>query len=238
MLLSLLTARHDTLQRFGKADNLTLVFREPTNPFQTAIDLLLRSQNIEATAINPVRGLLTDLADEFVTKARDGLVRDLNTLTKHAIDEGLGTTEFLGLIDDFTQASGFLFEKPYLAETTFRTVVGVSYGIGERAGYADPDVAEMVWGFRYVSTEDDRTRPDHAALNGTELPKDHPFWDTHWPGAWDWNCRCSHEIVLVDETHHITRPPRRITLDSGQSRALDAGLGINLSPLVNLIRAA
>lgn len=41
----------------------------------------------------------------------------------------------------------------------------------------------------YNSMEDDRVRPEHAALDGLVLPVDDPFWLTHTP-PWDWGCRC------------------------------------------------
>jgi hypothetical protein len=37
---------------------------------------------------------------------------------------------------------------------------------------------------------DDRTRPQHAALDGLILPASHEFWDEHYP-PWGFNCRCT-----------------------------------------------
>jgi SPP1 gp7 family putative phage head morphogenesis protein len=42
---------------------------------------------------------------------------------------------------------------------------------------------------KYMSMEDERVRPAHAALNGLIIPVDSPFWLTHFP-PWDWGCRC------------------------------------------------
>lgn len=42
----------------------------------------------------------------------------------------------------------------------------------------------------YAAVHDDRTRPEHRAWDGTILPIDHPWWDTHYPPN-GWNCRCS-----------------------------------------------
>jgi len=42
---------------------------------------------------------------------------------------------------------------------------------------------------QYLSIEDERVRPEHAALNGIILPKDDPFWTKHYP-PWEWGCRC------------------------------------------------
>ncbi|URI06635.1 phage minor head protein [Aquincola tertiaricarbonis] len=42
---------------------------------------------------------------------------------------------------------------------------------------------------QYVTMGDEAVRPLHAAWNGTVLPVDHPWWDTHHPKN-GWRCRC------------------------------------------------
>lgn len=42
----------------------------------------------------------------------------------------------------------------------------------------------------YSTAQDDRVRPEHAALDGLTLPVDSPVWATIWPPV-DWNCRCT-----------------------------------------------
>jgi SPP1 gp7 family putative phage head morphogenesis protein len=43
---------------------------------------------------------------------------------------------------------------------------------------------------RYIAVNDERTRAEHAKLNGAIYPIDHPFWDEHFPPN-DWGCRCT-----------------------------------------------
>ena len=63
-------------------------------------------------------------------------------------------------------------------------------------------------------------RVDHVILDGTVLPKDHPFWDTHFPPN-GWNCKCyvrflskddvakarKHGVVDLESTDPQYRPP-------------------------------
>lgn len=42
----------------------------------------------------------------------------------------------------------------------------------------------------YSAILDERTRPQHAAWNGTILPWNHAWWRTHTPPC-GWNCRCT-----------------------------------------------
>ncbi|EJP76221.1 MULTISPECIES: phage head morphogenesis protein [Campylobacter] len=51
---------------------------------------------------------------------------------------------------------------------------------------------------RYVAVLDGRTRASHRALHGLILPKDHKFWDTHYPPN-AWNCRCTARAYTKEE---------------------------------------
>lgn len=48
----------------------------------------------------------------------------------------------------------------------------------------------------YTALLDGRTRPLHLKWNGTILPVDHPWWNTHFPPC-GWNCRCS--VIQLSE---------------------------------------
>lgn len=45
---------------------------------------------------------------------------------------------------------------------------------------------------RYTLTKSVRKRIDHESWVGTVLPKDHPWWTTHFPPN-DWDCKCGTE---------------------------------------------
>ncbi len=62
----------------------------------------------------------------------------------------------------------------------------------------------------YTAVHDDRTRPQHRAWDGTILPIDDPWWDTHYPPN-GWNCRCS----------VITLSPQQAAKFGGVSEAPD-----------------
>lgn len=51
---------------------------------------------------------------------------------------------------------------------------------------------------QYRTASDDRVRPEHAALNGTTLPIDDPFWNSYLPPL-DWGCRCTAVQVRKDK---------------------------------------
>jgi SPP1 gp7 family putative phage head morphogenesis protein len=62
-----------------------------------------------------------------------------------------------------------------------------------RVAQEDADTTHL----QYLATEDERVRASHLALNGLILPKDDPFWQTHFP-PWDWGCRCRTRAMNPD----------------------------------------
>jgi len=79
--------------------------------------------------------------------------------------------------------------------------------------------------WQYVSMEDDRVRPEHAALNGIVLPADHEFWRTHFP-PWGFGCRC--QAIPISQADHDEiaakdkqrNPDNRLILDEHAQREL------------------
>ena len=84
------------------------------------------------------------------------------------------------------------------AETVLRTNCFQAYAVARyRSQMEDKEVFPYL---KYVTVGDSRVRDSHAQLNGTILPKDDPFWQTHYP-PWDWGCRC----VAVELTEEMAR---------------------------------
>lgn len=77
-------------------------------------------------------------------------------------------------------------------ETEFNTVV--TTGQMTRRYWEVLDDAEVFPLLRWDAVNDDRTRPDHARLDGITLPALDSFWKRHWPPL-DHNCRCDVQQV-------------------------------------------
>jgi SPP1 gp7 family putative phage head morphogenesis protein len=85
--------------------------------------------------------------------------------------------------------------SPSRLKTIFRTNVQSAYAAGQWEQIQEQkDVAEYLM---YDAVDDHRTRPQHAAWDGTILPVDHDWWRTHYPPN-GWNCRCG-VIQLAEE---------------------------------------
>lgn len=77
--------------------------------------------------------------------------------------------------------------SPRRLRTIFQTNLQTAYSAGhwEQIQDAKGDAPLLM----YDAVQDDATREEHAAWDGTILPVDDPWWSTHMPPN-GWNCRC------------------------------------------------
>ena len=78
------------------------------------------------------------------------------------------------------------------------------------------DIFPMVM---YVSSEDSRVRPGHAALDRVVAPANSPFWDRHTP-PWEPLCRCDKIALTHDDVDTMRQedahlPPTRRRVQEG-----------------------
>lgn len=59
------------------------------------------------------------------------------------------------------------------------------------------------YNLQYRTQNDDRVRPEHAALDGVTLPPSDPFWEEYYPPN-GWNCRCT--VVQVRKAKYPETP--------------------------------
>ena len=109
------------------------------------------------------------------------------------------------------------------AELVLRMNVGQAYAYAKTA-MVDRH-ADIFTHKQYLCMEDDRVRPEHAALHGLVLPAADPFWSGHTP-PWDFNCRCTFAALMASEVEEIAdgeadlAPEESSVLDEGQLEAL------------------
>ena len=62
-------------------------------------------------------------------------------------------------------------------DKAIRTNAQVAYNRGR---WTQQQQSSSITHLRYKTMEDAKVRPNHAAINNVTLPKDHPFWQTHY----------------------------------------------------------
>jgi len=132
------------------------------------------------------------------------LLRDVRMAVDKAIAEGQTLQTFRDSVETRMAEAGWWGRKemadpdtgeikvvelgsPRRLETIFRTNMQTSYAAGD---WAEIQATKESAGYlMYEAVDDDVTREEHREWDGTVLPVDDPWWDTHKPPN-GWNCRC------------------------------------------------
>jgi SPP1 gp7 family putative phage head morphogenesis protein len=126
----------------------------------------------------------------------DAVEQEVRGAIDEAVAKGTGLEEFRAKLDAVTQARGLAPIEPYHAETIFRTNTLAAYSGGEFVRAQELFASGEIVAAMYVAVVDDRTRPNHLAMDGFWAALDSPVWDAWWPPN-GWNCRCT--IILLTQ---------------------------------------
>lgn len=114
--------------------------------------------------------------------------------------------------------------KAWYAETVAETLVGFAYSGGWFNGFARPDVAAMLKGWRFSATLDSRTTDVCRKCHGTQLPVGHPWLQSHTPAL---HFRCRSVLLPLWRDFEATAEPPYIPAPAagfGQAPAVTRGL--------------
>lgn len=103
----------------------------------------------------------------------------LPTLAKHG---------WLGNVEVTNPKTGEV-KKIYVGNRRLKTIYSTNMKVAYSHSRYKSQMQSHGEYFRYIAVLDNKTRPTHASHHGLILPKDDPFWDTHYPPN-AWNCRC------------------------------------------------
>lgn len=123
------------------------------------------------------------------------LLSDLAAAVDRAISEGksLGAfrKDFFNIVErrgwhNYT-GSKTAKGRAWRTSVIYHTNLATSYAAGRRAQLIEADFD--LWVYKHGGTRNPREQ--HLAWDGLTLPKDHPFWDTHYPPAQNvYGCGC------------------------------------------------
>nr|WP_211437311.1 phage minor head protein [Campylobacter sp. RM16191] len=129
------------------------------------------------------------------------LLSDIQESLAHAAKNGLGFKEWkknslptlakkgwLGNVSVRNPKNGETKEI-YVGSRRLKNIYNTNMRVAYSASRYETQMDSDAEYFRYVAVIDGRTRAEHRALHGLILPKNHKFWDTHYPPN-AWNCRC------------------------------------------------
>lgn len=201
----------------------------------TAYDSALRflSKQLELTPgqLDEMREKFAPNAEQVILQAETHLEKKILKATQQAAAQGLHVRGGVELIKQAFDSSGVTPENSYLLEGIYRTQTALAYGAGRWTTLREPVIDDILWGFEYDTVGDDLVRPNHYAMHGIRLPKDHPFWLSNWtPNGHA--CRC--EALEIFKGDHAARNDRirepKVTLVDGTPIQPTADDGFAFNP--------
>ncbi|MEW6670218.1 MAG: phage minor head protein [Thermodesulfobacteriota bacterium] len=163
------------------------------------------------------------------------LLSDLREAVQKIIDDGATLDDFRRDFDGIVSRHGWSYKggRNWRTAVIYNTNVRQSYNAGRWRQLTDPDV-EKQFGYLVYRHGDSRVpRPEHLAWDGTTLPADDPWWETHYP-ANGWGCTCKVFAATKEEQAAAvkrgkgTAPASPIDPRTGEPEGIDKGFGYNV----------
>lgn len=206
MLLSDLTARLQAMRTAKVRAPEPMAFDRLTQPYEIAIDKLRNQLELNAADVAALAKHYDAATAQTLKTFSDGLRSKLGQVSQEVLARGLPTQSAVPIIRDALDNLGLNPASPRLIETVYRTQGAVAYGSGQWDANQSDAIMGVLWGYEYVTVGDDRVRANHAAMDGTRYPKNHPFWRTAWPPC-GWNCRCAVIEIFAGDPLATEQPP-------------------------------
>jgi len=189
-------------------------------PFAEQIDFFRRKLNLPTRRWDDIEKAAHDRAFIVAGAAKADLLHDPLKALHRAIEDkfraGQGLDEFRrdfkkiveqhgwhGWTGEGTKA-GEAWRTRVIYETNLRT----SYAAGRWRQLNDPNLAKVAPYWQYVHSGKEHFRPQHRAWGNARLtlPREHPFWKTHYPPN-GWGCGCTVTAVVAPRVGAMTTPP-------------------------------
>lgn len=168
-------------------------------PFDAAVQWFASREVVTASELRELRGAARARAF-YVGGVEDRRLADrFHREIASALEEGTGLADFVEAMDE---AASSLGQEPFALgrlSTVFRNATASAYQSGRYAQQMAEVESRPIWEYHALPG----ARPAHAAMDGTRLPADHPFWDLWFPPN-DHNCRCSTESLTREEAGPLT----------------------------------
>ena len=138
--------------------------------------------------------LLSDVQESLAYAAENGLGFDE---WKKSLLPTLAKKGWLGNVDAKDPKTGEI-KQIYVGSRRLKNIYNTNMRVAYAVGAYEEAMSSDAQFLRYTAVLDSKTRASHRALHGVILPKDHPFWDTHYPPN-AWNCRCKARAYTKQE---------------------------------------
>lgn len=193
----------------------------------SAVKTLLKKVNMTADELDALRVRFGSNAVDILTNESDFIESRLRKSLANILEQNMHVSEAKSALQSTFDSLGITPNNSFQLEAIFRTQTQMAYSAAKWIEAQDGPIAEVLWGWKYVTVGDDRVRPEHEALDGTTLPKDDLFWTRNFPPN-GWACRC--QVIEVFEKRDIVRPPGTVELPNGKVVQTGADAGFDFNP--------
>jgi len=163
------------------------------------------------------------------------LLADFRSAVEKAIADGTTLEEFRNDFDGIVAKHGWSYNgsRDWRSEIIYSTNVRQAYNAGRWEQLTDPEQLQVLPYLTYKHGDSRVPRPMHLAWDGTTLPADDPWWNTHFPQN-GWGCKCRvfgstrSEYAAAQQKGLTTAPPSPIDPKTGEPIGIDKGFGFNV----------
>jgi Phage Mu protein F like protein len=164
---------------------------DPGLPFQEGIDHFRGKLNIPTERWTDLQGEQHAKGFMVAGAIKTELLTDMRSAVDKAISQGTTLAEFRKDFDSMVAKHGWDYNggRNWRSEVIYSTNVRQAYNTGRWQQLTDPDLLKLNPYLEYRLGDSVHHRPLHQSWNGTVLPADDPWWQTHAPQN-GWGCKC------------------------------------------------
>ena len=163
------------------------------------------------------------------------LLADFRTAVDKAISDGVTLRDFRKDFDRIVAKHGWSYNgsRNWRSEVIYSTNIRTAYAAGRWAQLTDPDMLKFYGFLVYRHGDSIHPRPLHQSWDGTTLPANDPWWDSHYvPNGWGCKCKVfaatKEEWQAAKESGKGEAPPSPIDPKTGEPVGIDKGWGYNV----------
>jgi len=161
------------------------------------------------------------------------LLSDFRGAVDRAITEGITLAAFRKDFDRIVKTHGWSYKgsRNWRSEVIYSTNIRTAHAAGRWSQLTDPDVLEYYGYLVYRHGDSVHPRPLHLSWDGTTLPVNDPWWDSHYvPNGWGCKCRifAATEGDWESAGDKGNAPPSPIDPKTGEPEGIDKGWGYNV----------
>ncbi len=185
--------------------------RRPISVNELAADAIAQRLNLSPSQQAEIVARSGSLAITTSGELGNAALKRAEEIASDLVAKPLPTRQAVMYIREQMGALGITPAKPHAVETVYRTTVQIGYSAGRMRANEDPAIQEVLWGYQFSATMDDRTTEVCSSFDGMTRPKDDPIWLKAQPPL-HYSCRSDLIEVFKEDQPAITDIPD-VTID-------------------------